>query len=95
MGHRYDSLFFVLFCFVFAVVVLRNRECKWGRGRGRRRERILSTLHDLCGAQRGAQSHNCEIMTWVKIKSRMFNQLSHSGAPRYESLVTRFVWVWC
>jgi len=29
-----------------------------------------------------ARTHNAEIMTWAKIKSRKLNWLSHPGAPR-------------
>jgi len=52
-----------------------------GRGRGRRRERILSRLHVQHRAWRGARSHDPEIMTWAKIKSQMLNRLSHPGTP--------------
>ena len=34
-----------------------------------------------CRAQRGAWSHNSEIMTWAEINSRTLNRLSHPGAP--------------
>ena len=41
------------------------------RLRERERERI----------PRVAQIHNCEIMTWAKIKSQTLKQLSHPGTP--------------
>ena len=45
------------------------------------RERISNTLPVEYGARLGAQFHDPEIMTWVKIKSKMLNQLSHPSAP--------------
>ena len=43
------------------LIYFRERECE---GRGRGRERILSRVHAQHRAQRGAWSHNPEIMTW-------------------------------
>ena len=52
---------------------------EWGReresrGRAEREVRENPNRHR-------AQSHECEIMTWAKIKSLMLNWLSHPGAP--------------
>ena len=48
---------------------------------------ILSRLHAGCGAQHGAQTHNCEIKTWAKIKSWMLKPLSHPGTPHLEIIL--------
>ena len=29
----------------------------------------------------GLELTNCEMVTWAEVKSQMFNQLSHPGAP--------------
>ena len=55
-------------------------------GRGRGRERILSSLQAQHRAQLWAQSHNPEIVTWVEIKSGTFNWLSHQ-APMFMYLL--------
>ena len=34
------------------------------------------------GAQRGAQTHDHEIITWAEIKGRIFNRLNHSGTEK-------------
>ena len=54
-----------------------------GAEREREKENPKQTPHCQPRTQLKAQSHklNCEIMTWAEIKSRMFNQLSHPGAP--------------
>ena len=52
-----------------------------GRGREKGGERILSQFCTISTeADVGLKLMNCEIMTWAKIKSQMFNQLSHPGA---------------
>ena len=62
---------------------LHSRAWGWeGAGRGRGRKRISSRLHTQHGAQHGAWTHNPEIMTWAKIKSQIFNWLSHPSAPQ-------------
>lgn len=55
-------------------------------------ERISGRHPTEYGACVRAQSHNPEIMSWVEIKSQLFNWLSHPGAPgnwfllKYKSL---------
>ena len=51
-----------------------------GRGRGRRREGILSRLPTEQGALCGAWSHGPDIMTWTEIESLMHTWLSHIGS---------------
>ena len=43
---------------------------------------IPSRLRAQCWTWRGAWSHDCEIITWAKIKSQMFNWLTHPGTPK-------------
>ena len=45
------------------------------------RERISSRLRTQHRDRLGVWSHNAEIMTWVKVKSRRLKWLSHPGAP--------------
>ena len=73
--------YFVLFCLFILRESERERVCalKWGRGRERGRERILSRLHIEPDA--GLKSMDCDIMIWAKTKCQMLNQLSHPGAP--------------
>ena len=61
----------------------RERECVSGGVEGKReRERIFKQApHAVKGPKRGS-TPNPEIMTWAKIKSWMFNQLSHPGTPK-------------
>ena len=49
-----------------------------GRGRGRRRERILSRLPTECGAGRG----DPENMIQAKTKSQMLDRQNHPGTPQ-------------
>ena len=53
---------------------------------------FLSRLHIQHGGQHGAQSHNPEIMTLAKIKTRTFNQLNHSGtSPFFKYFIYLFM----
>ena len=68
-----STICFVLFCFVlFCFFNLRERKsaCASMVRTEREGERILSRLHTYHGAQFGAGCHDCEIMTWVDIKSQ-------------------------
>ena len=54
------------------------------RGEGQReKERISSRLPTECRAWYSTLSHDPEIMTQAKIKSRMLNWLSHPGTPLF------------
>ena len=55
----------------------RERACSWVEDG--QRERIPSSFHAQCGAQRRALSHHHKITTWADIKSWTLNWLSHSG----------------
>ena len=50
-------------------------------GDGQRESQAVSTLPAQSLTQ-GLEPKNCEIMTWAKIKSQTFNQLSHPWAPQ-------------
>jgi len=52
-------------------------------GQRERRERTPSRLHAEDGAGSGAGPRDPNITTRAKAKSRMFNQLSHPGAPAF------------
>ena len=68
--------------FNFLKFILRETECKQGRGRERRRQRIPSRLRAVSvEPDQGLGPRNCEIMTRAEIKSQTFNQLSHPGTP--------------
>ena len=60
----------------------RGSECKWGRDRERGRGSIPNRIYALHEAQCWAGSHDPEIMTWAKIKSRTPKWLSHPGVPK-------------
>ena len=81
MKGRTNCPFQLDFFFIFE----KNREkeptrTSWGGAEGERK-RILSESHAQPGVRHRAQSHNCEIMTWVKIQSQMLDWVSHPGAP--------------
>ena len=68
----------VFFSFLFSPL----GETETGRGRERQRERISSRLCSVSAEpDLGLNPTNFEIITWAEIKSWMFNQLSHPGAP--------------
>ena len=68
---------YLLFILRASTQVSMNR---WGAERGR--DRILSRLHAVgTEPHTGLEPTNCEIMTLAKIKSQMFNRLSHPCAP--------------
>ena len=47
-------------------------------------ERIPSRFHTFSTEpDMGLDLKNCKIMTWMEIKSRKFNQLSHSAVPSW------------
>ena len=73
----------VSLCMCVCVCVFeREKERAWAEeGAEEEGESIPSRLQTKLRAQCRAQSHDPEIMTWAKIKSWMFNWLSHPGAP--------------
>ena len=84
LGHnsmRHRQSFLELFVCESAYVHLH----KWGKNKGRGRERILNRL---C-AQHGATSHDPEINAWAKIKSQRLNWLSYPGIPEFSALTLR------
>ena len=70
----------------FIIYVFTERECMY-RGRGkRRRERESQAEH---GAHHRTQSYHLEIMIWAKIKSWVFNWLSHSDTPEKKNFLKK------
>ena len=47
---------------------------------GAESERVPSRLHTV-STEPDAGLTNCEIMTWVKVRSQTLNHLSHPGTP--------------
>lgn len=60
-GHEINTFFFFKDLFIF------REKVSGGRGRGRRRKRILSKFPAEHGSQHGPRSHH-QIRTWVKTK---------------------------
>ena len=58
-------------------------ESKQGRGREREREteNPKQALQLWAQSQMWGSNSNCEIMTWIRVKSWMLNRLSHQGVP--------------
>ena len=82
-----QSLYYFFNVFIFIL------ELEWARrGAEGEGERVSSRLPAEHGAQQGAQSHHTEIMTWAKIKSQIFNWLSHPGAPILTLLQKIKIW---
>ena len=72
----------------------RERKWKWKHKQGRARERILSSVcADSTEPHVGLELTNCEIMTWVEIKSWTLFQLSHSAAPRLFKIFFKFIFI--
>ena len=72
----------------------RERERRWGRGRERGKGRIPSRLcSQSAEPDAGLKLTNCEILTWAKVQSGTFNQLSHPGAPNLCLFLTCNWWV--
>ena len=78
--YLYMLVLIIIYFYLF-IYLLRDIEkvsVSW-RG-GEERENLKQTPH---WAQCGTQFHNHKIMTGVKIKSQMLNQLSHLGAQNF------------
>ena len=78
----FHHCFYLIDVFFKKILFIYFRErVRRGRGRGKRREKILGRLCAEHRAWCGAWSHNHKIRTWAKIKSRMLSWLSHQRAP--------------
>lgn len=76
------KIFFEVFIYLLIYFRETERVLKPGeKQRGKKRERIPSRLHTERGAQRGAQSHNSEIVTWAEAEGVRPSTAGHPGAP--------------
>ena len=95
LNNNYPVSLSVFFKFIY-LFWEREREIKYVQGRGERgKERIPRRLHTVrTEPDLGLHPTNCEIMTWVKIKSQTLNQLSpqfHYLYNDYFSLILSLV----
>ena len=81
-------------CFLKMFIYLfqeRERERGNMHRKGRERERIPTRVHAVSAEPDvGLNPTNCEIMTWVKIKSWEFNKLSHPGSSKEGTFIPCF-----
>ena len=78
----FRSFFFLKEFLFFFMFIYFERECEWGRGteRGRQREsQAGSTLSAKPDVRLKLVNH--EIMTWAETKSQLLNRLNHRGTP--------------
>ena len=88
-----EIIFFVMFIYLFwegERARAHTHASGGGAERERERERIFSRLHAQCRARCGTRSHNPQIMTWAKIKSRMPNWATHM--PQYQEFLNGDLW---
>ena len=72
-----NNILFLSFIYLFWE---RQRQHELGRGREREKHRIRSRFQAVSTEpDAGLELTNHEIMTWAKIKSQVFNRLSHTG----------------
>ena len=87
-----SEFFYIFFKFIYLFwesVHAHVHMTREGAGGGGCRKRESPTGSTLSAQTLTQELMNCEIMTWLKIKSQLLNQLSHLGAPSY----VLFLWL--